>query len=61
MTRRAYLRAFEAMLEFMEWDYIETEKRQYEGGFVPDDGSLRSDKAHEMLSLLRELIEAEGE
>ena len=46
-------------MEMVEWSYIDEEKKRYEGGFVPEDGSLQSDDTHSIVRAVNDLIERE--
>ena len=58
-TRIAMLKMIRVMMEMVEWSYIDEEKKRYEGGFVPEDGSLQSDDTHSIVRAVNDLIERE--
>ena len=57
--RYEMLEAIRTLLRMVERSYIEEENRRYEGGFVPEDGSLRSDATHIVFNAVSDLIEAD--
>lgn len=53
------LKAIQTLMALVERSYVQDEDRRYEGGFVPEDGSLRSDAARLVLNAVVDLIEGE--
>lgn len=57
--RIAMLKAAETLLRLAQLSYEQEENQRYEGGFVPEDGSLQSDDAGQLISLVGLLLDRE--